>query len=84
MGSSGDLEYFVESIISAKGLPNNRQVMVKWVGWAEVTDEPLSNLAQTEALLRFEEEFRPVMGRSGYLGPPELRSRTRRGRRGGG
>ena len=77
LGDSGEPEYFVERIIYAKGPTNNRRVLVQWVGWAEPTWEPLSNVVGTEALSKFEEEFGPVMGRSGYLGPPELRPRSK-------
>ena len=77
LGDSGEPEYFVERIIYAKGPTNNRRVLIQWVGWAEPTWEPLSNVVGTEALSKFEEEFGPVMGRSGYLGPPELRPRSK-------
>ncbi len=47
----------VEEIIAARTYRHQRQVLIKWVGWAETTWEPLSVLEDTEALDRFEAQY---------------------------
>ena len=68
-----ELEYQVEEVIAARtrkvGRGRRREVLVKWLGYAELTWEPVKNLQDCSALEAFQERFgdvsaddRPIFG----------------------
>ena len=49
-------EWKVEKILETRKRGRGNQVLVKWVGFAKTTWEPLKNLLKTEALHDYEEQ----------------------------
>ncbi|KAI0993682.1 hypothetical protein K3495_g14502 [Podosphaera aphanis] len=76
-------EYQVESILRARtksrGRGKYRQALVKWVGWADPTWEPIEYVLDTKALEEFEAKYGPVQSSDGpevkevggFVGPAE-------------
>lgn len=89
----GEKEYEVQSILRARtvrrGRGNFRQVLVKWVGWAEPTWEPVDYVKDTVALEKFEKNFGPVDTNDGpaensaglFVGQPESHIKEQRRKR---
>jgi hypothetical protein len=59
-----ELEYQVEEVIAARtkkiGRGRRREVLVKWLGYAELTWEPVENLQDCSALEAFQQRFGDV------------------------
>jgi len=53
-------EYRVESILQYRRKGRGWQVLVKWVGWAEPTWEPLRDLEDTAALDQYETTLQTI------------------------
>jgi hypothetical protein len=68
----GDLEYFVEEVLLAKGPKNNRKILVKWIGFEKPTWEPIKAFKDSVALDRFETTFGSIRRQPGWLGPSNL------------
>ncbi|KAI0999784.1 hypothetical protein K3495_g8416 [Podosphaera aphanis] len=83
-------EYEVESILRARtvrrGRGSYRQALVKWVGWADPTWEPVINLKYTAALNTYEETYGPIETHDGpqeqsagiFVGPAEKHTMEKR------
>ncbi|KAI0991230.1 hypothetical protein K3495_g16957, partial [Podosphaera aphanis] len=65
-------EYEVEAILRARSIRRGRgtfrQALVKWVGWADTSWEPIENIKDTAALDDFENKYGPIETNDG---PPE-------------
>ena len=76
-------EYQVEAILRARtkswGRGKFRQALVKWVGWADPTWEPIEYVQDTKALEEFEAKYGPIRSSNGpeisktggFVGPAE-------------
>ena len=66
-----DVEWTVEEILCARskkiGRGYRREALVKWVGYARPTWEPVSNLTELEAVDRFERTYGPIESNDGPL-----------------
>ena len=69
LNDEGDKEWQVEQILRAKwvrvGRGRRRLVLVKWVGFAEPTWQPIEDLQDTLACERFEEAYGDIMQNDG-------------------
>ncbi|KAI0991341.1 hypothetical protein K3495_g16846, partial [Podosphaera aphanis] len=89
-------EYEVESILRARtmnrGRGKIRQALVKWIGWAEPTWEPIQSIQDTRALDEFENLYGSIKTNDGptkakiggFVGPagPKIAEKRRLKRRG--
>lgn len=74
-----DPSYLVEEIVRARttgrGRGRFRQALVKWVGYAELSWEPVEYVEETEALERYEKKYGDI---ATHDGPPPLKGRKGR------
>ena len=86
-------EYEIETILRARtvsrGRGSYRQALVKWIGWADPTWEPIEYVKETVALEEFEKKYGSIENNDGYpqesmgahVGPPEMETTQKRKKR---
>ncbi|KAI0991502.1 hypothetical protein K3495_g16685 [Podosphaera aphanis] len=86
----GEPEYEVEAILRARtvrrGRGTYRQALVKWVGWADLTWEPIDYVQDTKALDTFEMTYGSILTSDGpdqssvgaFVGPAEAHVKEKR------
>ena len=77
-------EYEIETILRARTIRRGRgcyrQALVKWIGWADPTWEPIEYVKETVALEEFEKKYGSIENNDGYpqesmgahVGPTEM------------
>ena len=79
----GDLEYGVESILCYRsrqiGRGQRRECLVKWIGYARPTWEPIANFQDTLALDAFEAKFGNAEENDGPVQDYNIHKKRRRG-----
>ena len=67
----GDKEWLVKEILGAKwlriGIERKKKALVKWIGFAEPTWEPVEELQETAACRCYKQQYGNLMENTGTL-----------------